>query len=109
MSTWVRSLLACVAVLAGVSPLLWVTANEYRVLAEADAVAVDRETLLRRATELVHSGSMEDLAALVRETKDRHPDDDSLAREMSMILLQGAHSTEFGQPSAGEEIPGDSH
>ena len=39
----------------------------------------------------------EELAALVAETRERHPDDAALARELSMILLQGAHSPGFGQ------------
>jgi len=106
MSGWVRSLLAAVAVLLGLSPLLYVTLREYRTLAAADASALDREALLRRATELVHSGSMGDLAELVRETKERHSDDESLAREMTMILLRGAHSA---RPVAGAEIPEDPH
>jgi hypothetical protein len=91
MSVPIRVVLTAVAVLAGASPLLWVTANEYHVLAEVDERARDREALLERASDLVARGAMDEMGALVQETRERHPDDDALAREISMILLQGAH------------------
>ena len=102
MSGWVRALLAAIAVCAGVSPLLWVTATEYQILAQADEIRLDREALLQRARQLVLTGAVEDLGALVRETRQRYPDDQSLARELSTILLQGAHSAEFRQGGAGK-------
>ena len=79
--------------------------SEYRVLAQADALRRDRQALIERANELVRTGAMEKLGALVSETRERHPDDDALARELAMILLQGAHK----QPVAGQEARGNSH
>jgi hypothetical protein len=102
VSGWVRGVLAAIAVFAGLSPLLWVTANEYRTLAEEDEIQRDREALLRRAKALVESGELEDLGTLVQETRERYPDDESLARELSMILLQGAHSGGFRKPGASK-------
>ena len=104
MSGWIRAVLAGIAVLAGVSPLLWVTATEYRVLAQADALQRDRQALIECANEMVRTGAMEQLGALVSETRERHPDDDALARELAMILLQSAHK----QPVAGQ-ARGNSH
>jgi hypothetical protein len=91
MSAWVRTALTVIAVFAGVSPLLWVTASEYRVLAQTDERARDRQALIERANDLVRRGAMEEMGALVKETRERHPEDETLARELSMILLQGAH------------------
>ena len=104
MSGLVRAVLAGIAVLAGVSPLLWVTASEYRILAQADEARFDRQALLQRANDLVRSGAVEELGALVRETRERYPDDASLARELSMILVRGVHSAQFKQHGAGKEF-----
>ncbi len=108
MSGFVRGVLAGIAVLAGVSPLLWITASEYRAVAQADEVRLDREALLQRARDLVGSGAQEELGALVRETRESHLDDVALARELAMILLQGAHSPPFSQRGAREPSRRDS-
>ncbi len=100
MSGWLRAVLTSIAVLAGVSPLLWVTASEYLILAHADEIRSDRQSLIERANDLVRRGAMEEVGALVRETRERHPDDDALARELSMILLQGAHKQSGAGPPA---------
>jgi len=100
VSGWARAVFAGIAVLVGVSPLLWVTATEYRVLAHADELQRGRQALIERANDLVRTGAMEQLDALVSETRERHPNDDALARELTMILMQGAHKAPVPGPAS---------
>jgi len=94
VNRFARACSTAVAVLAGVSPLLWVTASEYRTQRSEQSQS-DRRALVQQAEDLVGRGALEELDELVRAVRERHPDDAALGQQLTSILMRGAHSPRF--------------
>ena len=89
MSGFDRVALTVVAVLIGVSPLLWVTADEFMIARDA-LVRFDRTVLVDTAKEMMERGAIEEAAEFVREARERHPDDEGMGPRLSRYLCSNA-------------------